>query len=120
MFYGSQPLAKYSEDLERASFFDEPNTTDQDLASEDSMPRKGSKSRKGKKVKTTRGLKFSTGRVVLRIPGYGLQKLAPADLIRFIPILKLRLAGKKVLRSKGIPRIKSKSKRKGSRKRQTL
>jgi hypothetical protein len=115
MFYGSQPLAKYSEDLERASFFDEENNDkdndDNDDNQENSMPRK---SGKGKKVKSARGVKFSSGRILLRIPGYGLQRLAPADLVRFIPTLRLKAAAKKVLRLRGISRTRPK--RKGSKK----
>ena len=116
MFYGSQPLAKYSEDLERASFFDEENNdkdndNDNNDNQENSMPRK---SGKGKKVKSARGVKFSSGRILLRIPGYGLQRLAPADLVRFIPTPRLKAAAKKVLRLRGISRTRPK--RKGSKK----
>lgn len=121
MFYGSQPLAKYSEDLERASFFDEENNdndNDNNGNQENSMPRK---SGKGKKVKSARGVKFSSGRILLRIPGYGLQRLAPADLVRFIPTLRLKAAAKKVLRLRGISRTRPKRKgsKKGSRKSKT-
>lgn len=121
MFYGSQPLAKYS--VNQASFIeesdnddnDEDNTTNTDNTFNNSMPRKASKSRKGTKrrVKSLKGIKFSSGRLLLRVPGYGLQRLAPADLVRFISTVKLRSAAKKVLRLRGISRTK-KSRRKGS------
>ena len=111
MFYGSQPLAKYSEDLERASFFEDKSDND------NSMPRKTSRSRKGKRVaKTSRGIKFSSRRLLIRVPGYGLQRFAPSDLVKFIPTLKLRQAAKKVLRSKGISRTKRR--RKGGKRKQ--
>ena len=122
MFYGSQPLAKYSEDLERASFFDEENNdkdndNDNNDNQENSMPRK---SGKGKKVKSgARGVKFSSGRILLRIPGYGLQRLAPADLVRFIPTPRLKAAAKKVLRLRGISRTRPKRKGSKSRKSKT-
>jgi hypothetical protein len=104
MFYGSQPLAKYSSDLERASFFEDNQ--------ENSMPRKSSKSGK-RKAKTTYRARISSGRVLLRIPGYGLQRLSPGDLVKYISNAKLKVAAKKVLRFKGVRRIKSR--RKGSR-----
>ena len=131
MFYGSQPLAKYSDTLNQASFIEDDDDNDDDdndnndndnnsfdkNETTESMPRKTSKSRKGKKrVKSLKGIKFSSGRLLLRVPGYGLQRLAPSDLVRFIPSVKLRSAAKKVLRLRGISRTK-KSRRKGGRKR---
>lgn len=105
MFYGSQPLVKYSNDSERASFFDDIEDT--------SMPRrKGSKGRGKKSVKGTKGVRFSQGRISLRLPGYGVQKLAAVDLVRYVSLSKLKQAAKKVLRSRGIRRTTKR--RKGS------
>jgi hypothetical protein len=104
MFYGSQPLVKYSQDLERASFFDD--------VPDSSMPRSKKSKRKGTaSPKAVKGVRFIKGRIALRLSGYGVQKLAAVDLVRFIPLSKLKQAAKKVLKSKGIRRTK-KSKRK--------
>jgi hypothetical protein len=107
MFYGSQPLVKYSNDLDRASFIDDTEDT--------SMPsRKGSKRRGKKTYKGTKGVRFSQGRITLRLPGYGVQKLAAVDLVRFVSLSKLKQAAKKVLRGKGVRRTTKR--RKGSKK----
>jgi hypothetical protein len=116
MSYGNQerkPLLNYSESEERASLFQ----------SEDSMPpgrKRRSKSKKGKRKYTgLKGVKFIKGKVALRISGYkGISKLSASDLVRYIPLAKLRAAGKKILgKSKKSKkrRIKKKGKRRSQR-----
>ena len=111
MYYGynpQQPLLTYSDHSERASFIE--NSTP-----ESSMPRRrrrGGKRRKGAKrgkkaLKGTKGLRFSKGRLSLRLAGFGVQKLGASELVKFIPLSKLKAAAKKVLRGKGT-RIKRK------------
>jgi hypothetical protein len=95
-FNSDQPLLKFSENDERASFIEDQEDT--------SMSR--NKNRKGKKggkttLKGTKGLKFSKGRLALRLSGFGLQKLGASELVKFIPLSKLKQAAKKVLREKG-------------------
>ena len=110
MYYGynpQQPLLNYSDHSERASFIN-------DSTPEASMPRRrrrGGKRRKGAKcgkaLKGTKGLRFSKGRLSLRLAGFGLQKIGASELVKYIPLSKLKQAAKKVLRGKGT-RIKRK------------
>ena len=98
-FSSDQPLLKFSENEERASFIEDKEDT--------SMSRsKGGKGGKRKKtgkraLKGTKGLKFSKGRLAFRLAGFGLQKLGASELVKFIPLSKLKQAAKKVLRGKG-------------------
>ena len=87
-----KPLLHYSEDEERAHF------VDLDKVSV-SMPRKKKTSNKRRKAgKTTKGVRFQKGRLALRIRGYkGVQRIAPAQLVRFIALNKLKVAAKRVL-----------------------
>jgi hypothetical protein len=41
------------------------------------------------------------GRVLLRLPGFGLTKLSPSELVRHIPVSKLKTAARKVLGAAG-------------------
>ena len=115
-FTSEQPLLKFSENEERASFIEE----QEDTSMSRNKTRKGGKGRKsGKKaVKGTKGLKFSKGRLALRLSGFGLQKLGASELVKFIPLSKLKQAAKKVLREKGTKktskRRKSKNKKRKS------
>ena len=102
-----KPLVAYSEHEERAQFLDF-----------DSMPRKSNKSKKSRKskrqsVKVIKGTRIVKGRVSIKLGGYsGVQKLAPSQLIRYIPLNKLKAAAKKVLASLGHQKIKKKRKSK--------
>ena len=109
-----KPLLHYSDQEERATFFDS------DLL-DSSMPRRkksGNKKKyKGKSAsRGLKGVKFSKGRLALRIGGYsGVQRLAPSQLVRFIPLSKLKQAARKVLQRSGGKKVKRR-KKKGKRK----
>jgi hypothetical protein len=107
-FSSDQPLLKYSENEERASFIE-------DTVNNTSMScRKGGKRKNSgkKQLKGTKGLKFSKGRLALRLAGFGLQKLGASELVKFIPLSKLKQAAKKVLRGKGTKKTKRTNRRK--------
>ena len=56
------------------------------------------KRRKGRRVKSTKGIRLIKGRLALRVAGYsGLQRIAPSQLVRFVPLSKLKTAAKRVL-----------------------
>ena len=76
--------------------------------------RKGGKRKNSgkKQLKGTKGLKFSKGRLALRLAGFGLQKLGASELVKFIPLSKLKQAAKKVLRGKGTKKTKRTNRRK--------
>jgi hypothetical protein len=103
-FTSDQPILKFSEKEERASFIEQ----EQDNSMSRNKGRKGGKRKKtGKKaLKGTKGLKFSKGRLALNLSGFGLQKLGASELVRYIPLSKLKQAAKKVLRGKGTQRTK--------------
>jgi hypothetical protein len=112
-FGSDQPLLKFSENEERASFIEEQDNT--------SMSRSKSGKRKKsakKQLKGTKGLKFSKGRLALHLAGFGLQKLGASELVKFIPLSKLKQAAKKVLRGKGTKKTK-RTKRKKDKKRKS-
>ena len=109
-FTSEQPLLKFSENEERASFIEE----QEDTSMSRNKTRKGGKGRKGgkKALKGTKGLKFSKGRLALRLSGFGLQKLGASELVKFIPLSKLKQAAKKVLREKGTKKTSKRRKTK--------
>jgi hypothetical protein len=89
-----KPLLHYSEDEERAHFFDSDNINVP-------MPRKTRIGKKKKSRKVT-GVRIQKGRLALRVKGYkGVQRIAPAQLVRFIALSKLKVAAKKVLQHSG-------------------
>jgi hypothetical protein len=108
-----QPLLKYSENEERASFIQE----EEEPSMSRRKGRKGQKRKRSSKktLKGTKGLRFSKGRLALKLSGFGVQKLGASELVKFIPLSKLKQAAKKVLRGKGT----KKTKRKRSKKRKS-
>ena len=68
----------------------------------DLMPSKRAPKRGGRGKRRTRAgggskrLRVIKGRVNVRIPGYGLQKIAPSSLIPYLPSVKIRQAAKRV------------------------
>ena len=113
MVYGlasDQPILKYSENEERASLIE----PEEEPSMSRNKGRKGGKRKKiGKKsFKGTKGLKFSKGRLALRLSGFGLQKLGASELVKYIPLSKLKQAAKKVLRGKGTPKTKKRKNKK--------
>ena len=110
MSYGAnerKPLLNFLETQARASLI---NTE----IEEDSMARKrkGRKARKGKrslKGIKRKGVRLNKGRIALRVAGYqGLQSLTASELVRFIPLSKLKAAAKKVLKKTGGKKRKAK------------
>ena len=125
MNYGEtseEPLLKYSEDCERASYLDDYDTDEEDYhhhKKNNSMPKKRrirkGKNRSGKKFKSkTKGIKLTKGKVSIRLAGLGVQRLGSSDLIKFVSLGKLKEAARKFLQSKGIV----KKRRKGRKKRE--
>jgi hypothetical protein len=137
MFYGAgvsqQPLLSYSDRQERATlvrdFVDSPEL---------SMPprrRRGRPSRVGgasaghrrrkgvrkHRVKGAKGVRVTKGRVAIRLAGHGVTKLAASQLVRYVPLNKLKSAAKKVLKSQGHRRSRKvrRKRRKGRKKRRT-
>jgi hypothetical protein len=68
-----------------------------------------------RRVKGAKGVRVTKGRVAIRVAGHGVTKLAAAQLVRYVPLSKLKTAAKKVLRSLG-HHTKRKRTRKGGRK----
>jgi hypothetical protein len=107
---GHTPLLSYSDHQERATLV-------RDLVDSPSMPsrkRGGGKRRRAagtskksrrkpsnRRVKGARGVRVTKGRVAIRLPGHGVTKLAASQLVRYVPLNKLKAAAKKVLRSLG-------------------
>jgi hypothetical protein len=96
-------LLNFSRNQERATLVD----NDFDLSMSSKKSKKGrKKSRKGSRryrgLKFAKGVRVSKGKVSLRIAGYsGLQKLGASELIRFVPLNKLKSAAKKILKRSG-------------------
>ena len=105
-------LLNFSKNQERASLIE----NDFDLSMSPRKTRKGrKKSRKGTKrykgLKPAKGVRVSKGKVSLRIAGFsGLQKLGASELIRFVPLNRLKSAAKKILKSSGKKTIRKRRK----------
>jgi hypothetical protein len=117
MSYGlseRKPLLNFSDTLERATL------VDLDSDSESMPPKRRSRKRKGAKRGPRKGLKgvrVTKGKISLKIRGYsGIQKLGASELIHYIPLSKLKVAAKKVLRRSGAKKTKKRRKGKGKRK----
>jgi hypothetical protein len=122
MSYGSEEnklLLNYSDTLERATLVNPNQNNDED---EDSMPsrRRGRKGSKGGRRRKTggsskrRGVRVNKGRLGIRVAGYqGVQSLTASELVRHIPLSKLRAAAKKVLKRSGAGKTKRKGKKRG-------
>ena len=69
-------------------------------ATTSSMPRSRKTVAKRRRVtRSSTKLRVVNGKVNIRIPGYGLQKLAPSSLIPFLPVTKVRQAAKRAFNS---------------------
>ena len=72
----------------------------------------------GKRRPKKQTVRLTKGRLSLRVAGFqGTHRLAPSALVRYIPLNKLKLAAKKVLRASGVPTRKGGRKKKSSRRR---
>ena len=93
----SKPLFNFSASDGRATLL----ASDSDLMPRRKTIKRGPKRRTRKGTKT-RGIRFVKGRVAFRVPGYkGVQKLSASQLVRFVPLGKLKTAAKRVLGSSG-------------------
>jgi len=102
-----KPLLPFSPNNDRAFIVSESTPPSSSLVSlsSSSMPkRKGGRTastRKGKRGKTT--VRLVKGRLAIRVAGFpGFQRLAPSQLVRYIPLGKLKQAAKRVLGASGI------------------
>jgi len=114
-------LLNYSDTLERATLLD-PKTKD-NSDDNDSMParrrrRKGNKVQGGRGRRRGKGVRVNKGRLGLRVAGYqGVQHLTASELVRHIPLSKLKAAAKKVLKKSGSGRVGRRKGKKRGRKR---
>jgi hypothetical protein len=120
MYYGynpEEPLLKYSEDCERASFIEDNDVDESPMAK---RRKKGGKrrkvGRKGRAPKITKGLRFNKGRLALSLSGFGVQKLSASELVRYIPLSKLKAAAKKILKGRGTTKRPKKCRKRKRRK----
>jgi hypothetical protein len=102
-----KPLLPFSPNNDRAFIVSESTPPSSSLVSlsSSSMPkRKGGRTastRKGKRGKAT--VRLVKGRLAIRVAGFpGFQRLAPSQLVRYIPLGKLKQAAKRVLGASGI------------------
>jgi hypothetical protein len=100
-----KPLLPFSPNNDRAFIVSESTPPSSLLVSLSSMPkRKGGRTastRKGKRGKTT--VRLVKGRLAIRVAGFpGFQRLAPSQLVRYIPLGKLKQAAKRVLGASGV------------------
>src|SRR6266404_6509327 len=93
-----KPLLSYSEHLERAEVFDIHNENKQMPAKRRTKRAKssGRKSR-GRKRLLKGGHKLIHGKIKLKLKGYGTQTVNACQLVRFVPLSKLKTAARKVL-----------------------
>lgn len=118
-----QPIVPYSTSESRAnlmSFGGPPPTRRKRSQSKSSNRRRSSSRRGGRKNKTrVTKVRLVKGKVSLRIKGYpGVQRLGASQLVRFVPLNKLKAAAKRALVTSGVRRGKQKRHRRRRRHRQ--
>jgi hypothetical protein len=92
----SKPLLNFSASENRATLLTEDSVPDQEITKH--TPKK--KPRKGTKTRGSRGIRIVKGQVAFRVPGYtGVQKFAATQLVKFVPIGKLKTAAKRILKT---------------------
>ena len=110
-------LLNYSDTLERATLLDQKDNDDDNNSMPSRRKQKGNKA-KGNLSKR-RGVRVNKGRLGLRVAGYqGVQHLTASELVRHIPLSKLKAAAKKVLKRSGAKRVKRKGKKRGRKKKE--
>jgi len=119
-----QPIVPYSSSESRAnlmSFSGPPTTRRKRSKSRSNKRRRPSLSnphrRKGKRTRTrVTKVRLVKGKVALRIRGYpGVQRLGASQLVRFVPLNKLKVAAKRAL---GTSRVKGPNRRRRRRRQQ--
>ena len=91
----SKPLLNFSASENRATLLTEDSVPDQEITKH--TPKR--KPRKGTKTSGTRGIRIVKGQVIFRVPGYRVQKFAATQLVKFVPIGKLKAAAKRILKT---------------------
>ena len=96
MTFGSlKPLLNFSASDKRATLLTEDSVPVQEITKH--TPKR--KPRKGTKTSGTRGIRIVKGQVIFRVPGYRVQKFAATQLVKFVPIGKLKAAAKRILKT---------------------
>jgi hypothetical protein len=107
-----KPLLSFSSNNDRALIVSETAVSETKGAqATNSMPKRKrtATSRKGKRGKAT--VRLVKGRLSIRVAGYpGYQRLAPSQLVRYIPLTKLKQAAKRVLSTSGIKKTSRRKK----------
>ena len=94
----NNPLLNFSASDKRATLL----TEDLNLVSNQEPTNYTAKKKptKGTKTSGTRGIRIVKGQVAFRVPGYtGVQKFAATQLVKFVPIGKLKTAAKRILKT---------------------
>lgn len=90
-------LLKYSDCDNRATIAD--SDTSEDSVDEKNQKFKDKKNKLNKVKHSRQGITIINGKIVLQIAGYkGLKTFAISELVHFIPVNNLKLAGGKLLR----------------------
>jgi hypothetical protein len=101
------PLLSYSDHQDRATLVHSDQEKDEE---EDPSP---AEMKKTKKIKRSSKFNVNNGRISLQIPGYsGLQHLPVSKLIIHMPMKKIKIAAKKVLREMGVKKKRTRKKKK--------
>lgn len=107
-----KPLVSYSNNDDRASLmtFSGPSTQRRRKRSKSQGRRRRRSVGRGRRSKTrVTKVRIVNGRVALRVAGYpGYQRVGASQLVRFVPLNKLRLAAKRALGASGGRRHKRK------------
>lgn len=111
-----QPIVPFSNSENRAnlmSFGGPPTTRRKRSQSRSSNKRRLGTKRKGRRTKTrVTKVRIINGKVALRIKGYpGVQRLGASQLVRFVPLNKLKTAAKRALGTSGVKRHKRRRRR---------
>ena len=94
----SKPLLKFSASDTRATLLTEDSNSIPDQEITKHTPKR--KPRKVIKTRGTGGIRIVKGQVAFRVPGYtGVQKFAATQLVKFVPICKLKTAAKRILKT---------------------
>ena len=108
--FAKKPLLSFSSQHDRALIAPPPQFATPTSASfGSSMPRRRAttvgRKRGGRKRTGASSVRLTKGRISFRVAGYqGTHKLAPSQLVRYIPLGKLKQAAKRVLSAANAPR----------------
>jgi len=107
----SSPLLGYSDKQCRAQLLESPSKS----KPSETVQEKHTSSPQVKKPVKKRDLHVNNGRVLLKISGYSEKHwLSAVALLQYMPRTKIRIAAKKVLKSKGIKPVRKNQRRRRS------